>query len=326
MRVAIIGAGLIGKKRAGAMVGCPDEISYVVDKDIKKAESFSDEYSGKPLTDWEYVVNDPTVDCVVVATTHNSLAEISAASLKAKKHVLCEKPLGISSEDVKKCVELARKAEVVYAAGFNHRFHPAISLAYRKFREKNIGELMYMKADYGIGGRPGYEKEWRMDSALSGGGELIDQGAHLIDLCYWFAGRPASDIQARLINSFWETKVEDNVFLILGWKKYSALIHASWTEWKNRFSFEVYGKQGYLKIYGLGGSYGKETLIFGKRIPGQAPIEEIWNFETNDISWRDQWINFRNSILGRERIIASGEEGYSVLKTINQVYNTYRIN
>ena len=215
MKIGIIGAGLIGEKR-GLVIkqSRSDEVKWVIDINKDRAKRLAKKVGGQVDNDWRKVLNDPEVKLVVVATTHNWLAKISLAALKAGKHVLCEKPLGIALTEVKKCVDLAKKNKLVYKAGYNHRFHPALLKAKKLFDRGVIGELMYIKADYGHGGRPGYEKEWRMDKKISGGGELIDQGAHLLDLAGWFMGK-IEKIEAEKITGFWPIKVEDNIFIIL---------------------------------------------------------------------------------------------------------------
>ena len=320
MKVGIIGAGLIGEKRSlVTKASRPDEIKWIIDIDLAKASKLAQKVGGQVGADWNKVVNDPKIDVIVVATTHDWLAKISLAALKANKHVLCEKPLGISSKEVKKCVDLAKRKGLVYKAGYNHRFHPAILRANKLFVDGKIGELMYIKADYGHGGRPGYENEWRMNKNVSGGGELIDQGAHLLDLANWFMDSVES-VQAELMTGFWPIKVEDNAFIILKNKKQVAQLHSGWTEWKNRFVFELYGTKGYLHINGLGGSYGVETLIWGQRVPGKAPKEKVWKFAGEDVSWKKEWINLKNAIKRRGEILGSGNDGLEVLELVEKIY------
>ncbi|KKQ79225.1 MAG: Oxidoreductase domain protein [Candidatus Daviesbacteria bacterium GW2011_GWA1_38_7] len=316
-----MGAGLIGRKRAMVLESFgADKVIAVADVNLTRAKKLADEIDGCEATSsWKEIANHKQIDTVVVATTHNNLATISLAALSAGKHVLCEKPLGIKSAMVAKCVKMARKKKLMYKVGFNHRFHPGIAMAHDMFVAGKIGKLMYIKAAYGIGGRPGYEKEWRMDKEVSGGGELIDQGAHLIDLSRWFMGEITS-VKAELLTSFWPVKVEDNVFLLLRNRSGLAEIHASWTEWKNRFTFEIYGVKGYLKINGLGGSYGPEVLTFGRRVPGQAPLEKFWKFEDPDQSWRKEWLNFRQAILRGKDLNGSGVDGLEVLRLIEKIY------
>jgi predicted dehydrogenase len=225
---------------------------------------------------------------------------------------------------VKRCVDIAQQKKLIFKAGYNHRFHPAISKAKNLLDKGRIGRIMCINGIYGHGGRPGYDREWRMNKNISGGGELIDQGAHLIDLSLWFYGKMPSDKFGVLSTSFWKVKVEDNAFIILKDGQFVANLHASWTEWKNRFMFEIYGQKGYLKINGLGGSYGPESLTYGIRIPGAAPKEKSWQFENKDVSWHKEWQNFKLAIKKSAKLNGSGKEGLGVLKIAKTVYNTQK--
>src|SRR6185295_2401631 len=157
--------------------------------------------------------------------------------------------------------------------GFNHRFHPALQKAREIVDTGALGPLMFIRGRYGHGGRTGYDREWRADPAISGGGELIDQGVHLIDLARWFLGEfPV--VEGHAGTYFWDMAVDDNAFLSLRTKaNQTAWLQASCTEWKNMFSFEIYGRDGKLQVDGLGGSYGVERLSYYKMLPKMGPPE-----------------------------------------------------
>src|SRR5262249_8046796 len=147
------------------------------------------------------------------------------------------------------------RARVFSGVGFNHRFHPAIKQAKKLLDENAIGPLMYIRARYGHGGRVGYDREWRASKAGWGGGGMLGSGVHLIDLCRWMGGEFKLDT-GRIFTFFWDMPVEDNGFLILKSESgdKAALLHASCTEWKNVFEFELFGKTGKLQVLGLGRS------------------------------------------------------------------------
>ncbi|MEZ5286835.1 MAG: Gfo/Idh/MocA family oxidoreductase [Vicinamibacterales bacterium] len=140
------------------------------------------------LQRWEDVVSRPDVDVVVVATTNDALAAVTAGAIEAGRHVLVEKPAARHLGELLPLVERARARDVRVRVGFNHRYHPALQKARAIVDSGALGPLLFMRGRYGHGGRVRGDKEWRADPALSGGGELIDQGVHLIDLAGWFLG------------------------------------------------------------------------------------------------------------------------------------------
>ena len=149
-----------------------------------------------------------------------------------------------------------------------------------------LGPLLYLRGRYGHGGRLGYDREWRADPAVAGGGELLDQGVHLIDLSRWFLG-DFVEVAGRVGTYFWNMPVEDNGFSVLRTAAGQvAWLHASCTEWKNLFCFEIFGRDGKLQIDGLGGSYGVERLTFYRMLPQMGPPETtIWEYPGEDLSW-----------------------------------------
>src|SRR5439155_15007853 len=165
MKVAIIGCGLIGQKRARALndcrlVACADAVG---ERAAALARTVPD---AQPMANWQAVVQLPDVDIVIVSTTHNALAEITLAAITAGKHVLVEKPAARSTADLRAVIAAAQRARVLVRVGFNHRYHPAIRKARALCAEGAVGELLYVRGRYGHGGRLGYEKEWRANPAL----------------------------------------------------------------------------------------------------------------------------------------------------------------
>ncbi len=190
MRVAIVGCGLVGTKRARAL-GEEARLVAAVDVSEARAAQLAAAHPGCAVaTRYQEVVGRDDVDLVIVATTNDGLTPVAAAAVAAGKHVLVEKPAARSAEELRALLATARaRPEVTVKVGFNHRFHPALAKARTLFEEGAIGPLLYIRARYGHGGRLGYEREWRADPTVAGGGELLDQGVHLIDLSRWFARR-----------------------------------------------------------------------------------------------------------------------------------------
>src|SRR5580658_2040665 len=271
MRVAIIGCGFIGQKRARALPGAT--LVACFDVVPERAKALADEAGAEALASWEAVVARPDVDAVIVATTHDALPRIGLAAIQAGKHVLVEKPAARRAEELKPLIDAAARAGVSVRVGFNHRYHPALRKARELVDAGELGPLMYIRARYGHGGRIGYDKEWRARPEISGGGELIDQGMHVIDLARWFLG-DFVDVHGFAQTYFWDMPVEDNGFMLLRTAHAQvASLHASWTEWKNLFSFEIFGRVGKIDINGLGGSYGLEKLTFYRMLPQMGPPE-----------------------------------------------------
>lgn len=318
MRLGIVGCGLIGDKRLTAARG--HQVVICADVVRERAERLAARAGARATTRWQEAV-DADVEAVLVATAHDSQAEIARAAIVAGKHVLIEKPAGRSAAELAPVAEAAQTHRRTARVGFNHRFHPAIAKAHGMARAGDVGPLYYVRARYGHGGRPGYEKEWRCDPAISGGGELIDQGSHLLDLSRWFLGDLTLEYAAAP-TYFWPAKVDDNCFLALradGGRM--AWLHASWTEWKNLFHFEITGRDGKLTVEGLGGSYGVERLTFHRMLPGLGPPETtIWEFPFPDRSWELEFESFTAAIGNPAQPNATIDDALANLRIIDQIY------
>ena len=299
--VAIVGCGLIGIKRADTLDDMV--LRACVDVDPVKAEALASRFPGcRPMTDWRDAVNDKQVNVVMVSTPHNSLAEIMAGAIAAGCHVLVEKPAARFMAELDPLITMAERQNVLVRVGFNHRYHRAFQKMRGIVDAGEIGELMFLRARYGHGGRLGYEQEWRAQPALSGGGELIDQGVHLIDLARWFLG-DFLEVDGFAHTYYWDMPVDDNAFMLLRTEdQRTAFLHVSCTEWKNTFSFELYGRNGKLQVDGLGGSYGVERLTWYKMLPEMGPPETVsWEYPMHDNSWQVEMNQFRQDIeLGRQ--------------------------
>jgi predicted dehydrogenase len=262
-----------------------------------------------------------TCEAVVVATPHNLLAEITAAAVERGCHVLVEKPGARFAEEIEPLDLLAQTRGVQVRIGFNHRYHRALRKAQELVRGGAVGELMFLRARYGHGGRIGYDREWRANPKFSGGGELIDQGAHLIDLARWFLG-DFVEVQGFAHTFYWDMPVDDNAFMILHTADdKTAFLHASCTEWKNTFSFEIYGRGGKIDITGLGGSYGTERIAFYHMLPQMGPPETtIWEFPMEENSWATEFASFVADIRAKRSTEPTVRDAIAVLRIIEQIY------
>lgn len=322
--LGLIGCGLVAGKRCAAIESAGAQLTACADSDGARASGLASAHPGCVWhTDWHMVIDSKQVEAVIVATPHHLLAEIGRAAVAAGKHVLIEKPGARNSGELKAVVEAYASKKVCVRVGFNHRFHPAIAQAKQLVDGGRIGALMYIRARYGHGGRVGYEKEWRADPALSGGGELIDQGVHLIDLSRWFLGSFCA-AEAHLPTCFWKMPVEDNAFITLKTSLgQTAFLHASWTEWKNLFCFEIFGQKGKLMIEGLGGSYGVEQLTLYQMSDRMGPPEvSAWPYPEPDRSWQAELDSFLGGVRadGTQAHGCDLSQAIEVLEIVDKLY------
>jgi len=320
MNVGIVGCGLIGKKRALALGA--HNLVLAVDSDIKRAQAIAAlKGQAQVSTDFNDVIKEPRIDIVIVSTTNDKLAAISLAAIKAGKHVLVEKPAGRNSKEITDVIKLAKKNKVMVKVGFNLRYHPALMKARDIVDSGVMGPLMFIRGRYGHGGRIGYDKEWRANPAISGGGELIDQGVHMIDLCRWFLGDFVS-VQGDVATYFWDMPVDDNAFLCLSTSQnQKAWIHVSCTEWKNMFSLEIYGKTGKIQIDGLGGSYGTQKLTYYQMLPEMGPPQTtVWEYLGQDNSWNLEFQAFVEAINTGHALNGDIHDAYEALTIVDKIY------
>ena len=314
--MAVVGCGLIGAKRVQALaaddqlIGCHD-----VSADARSTFAAT---QGTRAFDTAQELFELKPDVVVVAVSHDGLAALTEQALQIGAHVLVEKPAGLGVAQIERLIEAEEQSGRRVKVGFNHRFHPGLRRAAAEVHSGAHGELLHVRGRYGHGGRPGYDREWRAEPARSGGGELIDQGMHLLDLSHWIAG-PLPLHSAILRTHFWDTPVDDNAALLLGegdsrtgpW----AMLHVTWTEWKNLFSLEIYCRTAKLQVDGLARSYGPQRLRIYRMLPELGPpaVEEI-AYPDADGSWMAEWEHFADALTaddGRPLLGGLGDARYA---------------
>jgi predicted dehydrogenase len=321
LRVGLIGCGRQGWRRANAVKACGDLLVIVTDVEEKSARALAEAMNCQFTTDrLKFLAVD--VDAIIVTTPNDSHAAISLEALRRGRHVLCEKPLGLNPNETAAMVEASEKTGLILKCRFNLRHHPGIKQARIWFDRGEIGEPLFVRIRYGIGGRIDYERDWRMNRRISGGGQLMDQGMHALDLARWFLGE-FSESFGVISASFWKTQVEDNAFCLLQTEEgKTASIHASWTQWKNLFSLEIYGAEGYITVEGLGRSYGTEKAILGKR-NFTKPFEEIVvEFRGEDSSWAEEWKEFTSAIKEGREPLGSARDGHEAVKLAYNIYTS----
>ena len=319
---AIIGCGSAGKKRAAALP--PGALQVACDSSLHRAEEIARRNNGGRATDdSKDAITDPNVDVVIVSTPHAALGKIALSAVRAGKHVLVEKPGAINSGTLKQVEAEAAKTGSLVRIGFNHRYHPAFQKAYALVREEALGPPMFIRGRYGHGGRIGLQNEWR--GQLTGGGNLLDMGVHLIDLASSFMGEFTS-VDGRLSTYFWKMPVDDNAFLNLCTAdNRNAWLHSSYTEWKNLFSFEIYFRDAKLHIDGIGRSYGTGRLNYYRMLPEMGPPDTvIFDFPRDDPSWELEMAEFHKDIELHRTPTPGLKEGIHALEIVEEIYRKNR--
>jgi predicted dehydrogenase len=251
------------------------------------------------FTDYKTALDETEPDLVFVCTPNSFSPEICVYALERGCHVFCEKPPGRNVEDIRRIIA-AEQAQVGLKVmfGFNHRHHPAILEAKSIVDAGRMGRILWLRGLYGKsgGGNESFEDSWRNNPAVSGGGILLDQGIHMLDLFRFFCG-DFSQIQGMLTTSYWDIPVEDNAFVLLRSEEgQTAQLHSSATLWKHTFQLDIGLEEGYLSAQGLlskSGSYGRETLVIGRKPRSNQqgavgnPREEVVYFD-RDLSWELQ--------------------------------------
>ena len=321
-RVALIGCGLVGQKRLNLLPS--GSVTIACDLQLDRAKKLAAQSPGCLATDSvEETVRSANVDVVMIATVNAALAPLAMQAVQQGKHVLVEKPAAISVSELDQLSALATRHGALVRVGYNHRYHPACLKALEIFRSGALGPMMFVRGRYGQGGRLGYEKEWRADPKLSGGGELIDQGVHLIDLAGIFLGE-FTEVSGHTATFFWDMPVDDNAFLSLrNAQGQTAWLQASCTEWKNLFSLEIYGRHGKLHWEGLGGSYGVERLSHHRMLPQMGPPETtIDEFPRGDESWRIEMTEFFADLRLKRTPVPGLKEARAALAVVEKIYAT----
>lgn len=320
IKYAVVGCGLIGRKRASSLQA--GHLLYACDVQLPRAEALARDFGGRAIAELEAALADAAVNAVIISTLNHALAPLAARAIAAGKHVLVEKPGGLRAAELEPLHAEAQARGLCVRVGFNHRYHPALLKAREIISSGVLGPLMFLRGRYGHGGRVGYDREWRADPALSGGGELIDQGVHLIDLARWYLGAEFPTVEGHATTSYWDMPVDDNAFLSLRTAAgQTAWLHVSCSEWKNLFSLEIYGREGKLAIDGLGGSYGLERLVHYQMLPEMGPPETTaWEYPRGDSSWQRELAAFEEDIASGRLADPGLPDAIAVLRVVEEIY------
>lgn len=324
-KVAIVGLGLMGQKRINCVLARPEKVELISVCDIKEelAKEIAMKTGAYAYTDWQKMLTSEKPDILIISVPNALAFPICLTALEKKIQVFCEKPLGRTSKEAACLYRLAQCHNLILKVGFSLRYHPAIEEAWKMVQAGEIGQLLFARAVYGHGGRQGYEKEWRASPELAGGGELLDQGVHLLDLFRWFFGE-ITDVYGCISTLFWKMPVEDNAFCLLRtFHGKLLMMHTSWTQWKNKFLFEIFGEKGYLIIEGLGGNYGEEELTIGLK-KDSIPEEKNFTFPHPESAFQREWDDFLQAIEEKREVQGSGWDGFMANFIAEAIYESHR--
>ncbi|MCK4944378.1 MAG: Gfo/Idh/MocA family oxidoreductase [Candidatus Aminicenantes bacterium] len=326
IRFGIVGLGKMGKIRAREIEKNPDtEIGAVFDINEKEMGA-----SGARKCHGLDELLDLPIDAVFVCTYNNVNAEYTIKALEKGKHVFCEKPPARSSSEMEKVIQAEKRSGKTLKYGFNHRYHYSIIEAKKIVDSEMLGKLLWLRGVYGKAGGNQYETNWRNDKLLSGGGILMDQGIHMLDLITHFSGEFV-EVKSLVQTLYWKVKVEDNAFALFKTRQgIAGVLHSSATQWRHKFGLDMCFEDGYINLEGILSStrsYGDEVLVIARKqfedstFAFGKPREERIFFDTDD-SWKLELDEFVQSIKSNKPIInGSSSDALNIMKVIEKIYD-----
>lgn len=331
IRIGIAGYGKIGKLRAEILKKRHDSKIIVV-YDVKRPEDLDD---GILFVDSYDKLLDHDIDAVFICAYNTVLAEFTIEALKKGMHVFCEKPPAMSTKELDEVVDVHKKTKMVLKYGFNHRYHYSVMECKKIIDSGTMGRLLWARGVYGKAGSIDYDKNWRNYKKHSGGGILIDQGIHMIDLIRFFSQTRFSKITSFIKTVYWNIEVEDNAFVLMhSDDNITASIHSSATQWRHKFLLELCFEEGFINLDGiLSGtrSYAPEKMIVGRRefedttFAMGKPKESVTWYE-NDHSWNLEIDEFINAINDNSEIVhGTLNDAYETLKLIERIYSSNQV-
>lgn len=328
VRVGIIGLGKMGRIRAEAVARSG------LGRVVLGYDPGSSEIAEIPrATTEEAVLRSPEVDAVFICTPNHRNRPLTIAALQAGKEVFCEKPPAFTAAEVEEVMKVEQASGRKLMYGFNHRHHASIKTIKALVDGGQYGRLLWMRGRYGKSVDHNYFQTWRARKELAGGGILIDQGIHMIDLFVLLAG-DFDEIQGMVSSLYWNLEgIEDNVFLNLRNRSTGvvASLHSTMTQWRHLFSLEVFLERGYLVLNGLktqSGSYGDEILSVARN-RSTAPAA-TWQDEDRtvfhaDTSWDDETKAFLEAVVGGTSVpTGTSADALRVMRILDEVYRAER--
>ena len=324
LNVGIAGYGVVGKRRRESIDLHPAlKTIAVCDREFHDDGSFAD--GVHYYTKYDRLLRED-LDILFVSMTNDIAAEVTIAGLEKGLHVFCEKPPGRDLNDIASVIACEKKhPNLRLKYGFNHRYHDSVREALRIIRSQELGSLINMRGVYGKSKIISFDSDWRTKRALAGGGILLDQGIHMLDLMRLIGGEFV-DVHSFVSNSHWHHDVEDNAYALMRTKEgVVAMLHSSATQWRHRFQLDITLSRGMIILSGiLSGtkSYGAETILvaYADGNDGGDPREMTMRYNM-DNSWWDEICDFADAILNDKPILDGSS--MEALETMRLVYRIY---
>ena len=323
LKVGIIGFGTMGKIRKDAIVELARaEVIAISDPSLPK------NFNEFPNLSHSEIIYHLDVNIIIVCTPNFLNKKLTIEALNAGKHVFCEKPPAFTGTDVLEIREAEKKSGKKLMYGFNHRHHDSIIKMKELIESGEYGKVLWSRGRYGKSVTEDYYNQWRAKKELAGGGIIIDQGIHMLDLFLYLSG-DYDIVKAEVSNLYWKMDVEDNAFVILKDSKTGkvASLHSTMSQWRHLFSLEIFLEKGYMVLNGLitsSMSYGEEVLSVAKN-RSTAPAatwkdEVITKYNINN-SWRYEMEHFLNAIENNKPVtIGNSEDAFKLMTIIDKVY------
>jgi len=319
LRFAVIGCGRMGKRRAEAIAQNPNaELFCVADNDIAQAKSLAAELNCKFYKSYDDAIENNKIDAVVVSVPNRFHAEISLKSMKLGKHVFCEKPMAIRSEDAELMVKTSLEEGVFLKSGSNVRFFTNVVKAKEIVDSGTLGKVLFARGWIGHQGWNLQPGSWFRDPELIGGGTLLDNGCHIIDIIRWFIGeiKECFGYRVTLLHEL-SSALEDNaVGILIGLKGEPAFIQSSWTEWTGYLYLEFYGENGALYIDNRENK--AETKV---KMKNNSALVFDYSKEPQN-SFKKEIDDFISSIIAGKQPLPSGYDGMRAVQIINGIYRS----
>lgn len=328
IRTAIIGMGRMGVTRYQAMKRHGGfQIVALCDNNLTNIIN----YKETKYQEWKECIDKCKLEAIVVCTFNMIIPDIVCYALQKGIAVFSEKPPGRTLEDALKMEQIQKETGTILKFGFNHRVHNSIIEAKALIDSKLLGDIVCIRGVYGKAGNSHFQDEWRNDIALSGGGILLDQGIHMLDLMCYLTDGDMHVINGEVRNLVWkDIKTEDSALAILETdKKQQISIHSSAIQWRHKFDMDIICTNGYIALNGLltsTHSYGEERITYYKKDLGMKtgglgkPKEYTMCFD-EDFSWDIEMKEFYDVVIGEKELVnGKPEDAVRVMRIIKKIY------